>query len=351
MAPKLELPSLNLRELVQLRRSITVRHGLNDLQRYIDFEAFRPNLEKICKFSSKGRPHYDEVKMFKVLILQTLYDLSDEEMEYQLSDRLSFQRFIGIGYADDVPDARTIWKFRERLGAKGTKELFELFYSKMAQQGLKCSQGKLVDATFQEAPRQKNTPQDEAHIREKGTAPAEWSNKKAAHKDIEATWARKGGERHYGYKGHVLVDEGSKIIENYATTSAKVHDNKQCAELLPDDIETNKGKVLLADSGYFGDNIAMKVKLKGVKPHIAHHRVKGQEKLTKWQKKRNQAIAKRRCRIEHVFGCIKQYGGDLVRSIGLERCKIRHGLVYLLYNMKRFCFLSREGLLCPEMGQ
>ena len=165
MAPKLELPSLNLRELVQLRRSITVRHGLNDLQRYIDFEAFRPKLEEICKFSSKGRPHYDEVKMFKVLILQTLYNLSDEEMEYQLSDRLSFQRFVGIGYADDIPDARTIWKFRERLGAKGTKELFELFYSKMAQQGLKCSQGKLVDATFQEAPRQKNTPQDEAHIR------------------------------------------------------------------------------------------------------------------------------------------------------------------------------------------
>ena len=152
MAPKLELPSLNLRELVQLRRSITVRHGLNDLQRYIDFEAFRPKLEEICKFSSKGRPHYDEVKMFKVQILQTLYNLSDEEMEYQLSDRLSFQRFVGIGYADDIPDARTIWKFRERLGAKGTKELFELFYSKMAQQGLKCSHGKLVDATFQEAP-------------------------------------------------------------------------------------------------------------------------------------------------------------------------------------------------------
>ena len=107
MAPKLELPSLNLRELVQLRRSITVRHGLNDLQRYIDFEAFRPKLEEICKFGSKGRPHYDEVKMFKVLILETLYNLSDEEMEYQLSDRLSFQRFVGIGYADDIPDART----------------------------------------------------------------------------------------------------------------------------------------------------------------------------------------------------------------------------------------------------
>lgn len=90
--------------------------------------------------------------MFKILILQTLYNLSDEEMEFQLSDRLSFQRFVGIGYADDVPDARTIWKFLERLGEKGTKQLFELFFAEMKNRGLKCSQGKLVDATFQEAP-------------------------------------------------------------------------------------------------------------------------------------------------------------------------------------------------------
>ena len=86
---------------------------------------------------------------------------------------------------------------------------------------------------------------------------------------------------------------------------------------------------------------------KGVKPRIIQRRVRGQKKLTKWQEKRNKAIAKRRCGIEHIFGAIKHFGGDIVRSIGLARCKIRHGLVFLLYNMKRFCFLSRTGQLCP----
>ena len=161
MVPKLELPpSLHMPDLLQCRRSATVRHGLVELQKYISFELFRDKLEELCHFSSKGRPHYDVVQMFKILILQTLYNLSDEEMEFQLSDRLSFQRFVGIGYADDVPDAHTIWKFRERLGEKGTKQLFELFFAEIKNRGLKCSQGKLVDATFQEAPRQRNTPEE-----------------------------------------------------------------------------------------------------------------------------------------------------------------------------------------------
>lgn len=154
----LELPSQNLPGLRQLHRSITVRHGLNNLQCYIDFEVFRPKLAEICKFGSKGRLHYDEVKMFKGLILQTLYNPNDEETVYQLSVRLCFQRFAGIGYADGIPDASTTWKFHERLGARGTKDLFDLFYSKIARQGLKCSQGKLLDASLQEVPRQKNPP-------------------------------------------------------------------------------------------------------------------------------------------------------------------------------------------------
>lgn len=176
MVPKLELPSsLHIPDLLHFRRRATVRHGLDELQKYISFELFRDKLEELCHFSSKGRPHYDVVQMFKILILQTHYNLSDEEMGLQLIDRLIFQRFVGIGYADDVPDARTIWKFRERLGEKGTKQLFELFFAEMKNRGLKCSQGKLVDATFQEAPRQRNTPEENKIIKETGKAPESWS--------------------------------------------------------------------------------------------------------------------------------------------------------------------------------
>lgn len=112
MVPKLELPTyLHMPDLSQFRRIVTVRHGLDELQKFISFELFREKLEELCKFSSKGRPHNDVVQMFKILILRALYNLSDEEMKFLLSDRLSFQRFAGIGYADKVPDARTIWKF------------------------------------------------------------------------------------------------------------------------------------------------------------------------------------------------------------------------------------------------
>lgn len=351
MVPKLELPpSLHMPDLLQFRRNVTVRHGLNELQKYISFELFREKLEELCQFSKKGRPHYDVVQMFKILILQTLYNLSDEEMEFQLCDRLSFQYFTGIGYADNVPDARTIWKFRERLGAKGTKELFELFFTEMKKRGLKCSQGKLVDATFQEAPKQRNTPEENQIIKETGEAPETWSEKKKAHKDIDATWTKKRNETHYGYKAHVMSDEGSKIIENYETTTASIHDSNVCAELISEET-AEQTRELLADSGYFGKAISKKIRDKGIKARIVQRRVRGEKKLTKWQKKWNKAIAKRRCGIEHIFGILKQYGGDIVRSIGIERCRIRHGLVFILYNMKRFCFLSRTGQLCPDGSQ
>lgn len=348
MVPKIEWStSLNMPELMQFRKSVTVRHGINELQQYINFDLFREKLEELCKFKKMGRPHYDVVQMFKILILQTLYNLSDEEMEFQLYDRLSFQHFTGIGYNDNIPDARTIWKFRERLGSKGSKELFDLFLDEMKKRGLQCSQGKLVDATFQEAPEQRNTPEENKIIKDTGKAPESWSKKKKAHKDIDATWVDKGKERHYGYKAHVRADEKSKVIENYETTTAKIHDNNVCAELFPD-ADASQPMELLADAGYFGKNTKQAVKAKGMKPRIMQRRVKGQKELSKWQERRNHAIAKRRCTIEHIFGAIKHFGGDIVRSIGLERCRIRHGLVFMLYNMKRFCFLSRTGQLCPD---
>ena len=178
-------------------------------------------------------------------------------------------------------------------------------------------------------------------------APESWSEKKKAHKDINATWTTKRKERHYGYKAHVMSDEGTKIIENYETTTASTHDSNVCAELIADETAAQTTE-LLADSGYFGEEISKKIRAKCVKPRIVKRRVRGQKKLTKRQERWNKAIAKRRCTIEHIFGAIKHFGGDIVRSIGLTRCRIRHGLAFMLYNMKRFCFLSRTGQLCPD---
>lgn len=343
-------PSLPIKDLAQYRRDVPTNRGIEELADHIDFEVFRPKLEELCHYGRKGRPHYDEVLMFRVLILQTLYDLSDEAMEYNISDRNSFRKFIGIGDADNIPDARTIWKFRERLGDTGTRELFDLFYAYMKEKGLQCSKGKIIDATFQESRIQRNTPAENKHIKENGTAPKEWSKKKKAHKDIEATFTKKREEKHHGYKGHVIADEKSKIIENYETTTASVHDSQVCDVLLPEDAKEQKLEVL-ADSGYFGKKIRKALHKKGVKPRIIQRRVRGESELTKTQKCRNRAIAKRRCRIEHIFGTIKQFAGDTFRGVGLQRCKIRQNLVFLLYNIKRFCFLKKTGQLCPEIGK
>ena len=339
-------PSLNIPGVAELTPGY-VDPNLELLNKIIKFEDFRPALVKLCHYGKMGRPHYDEVLMFKILILQSLYNLSDVMMEAALKDRRSFAHFLSMSDVDKVPDSNTIRGFRERLGEKGVRELFNRFKKQMKKKGLRCSKGIMVDATFQLVPIQRNTPEENKHIKEKQSAPEGWSAKKRAHKDVEAGFTKKGGVTYYGYKGHVAADEKTKIILNYKTTTASTHDSQVCAELLPEEGD-NKSVEVLADSGYMGEKNRKELKAKGAKPRIMQRRVRGQKELTERQKRRNTAIARRRCRIEHIFGMIKQFGGDIFRGVGLSRCCIRQGLVFLAYNMKRLCFLERTGQLCPE---
>lgn len=341
MPPKLELPSLPIVDLLGFRGITVVRHGLQDLDQHINFEEFRPKLDELCHFSEKGRPHYDVVKMFRILILQTLYDLSDEDMEFNLYDRMSFQKFVGIGVMDDIPDARTIWKFRQRLGSNGVRELFKEFDRMMKGKGLSYSKGTAVDASFQEAKRQHNTKEENAHIKESGEAPPERSAKKKAHKDVDATWTKKGNEKHYGYKNHAAVDLKTKMIRDYKVTTAKVHDSQVCEEIIPDGTA-----VVYADSAYMGKEREEALRKRNIKALFIKRSTKN-KKLTEKEKQRNHLLSHTRVRAEHAFGAIKQFCGDTVRYIGLERCGVRVGLVNLLHNMKRFCFLEISGKLCP----
>lgn len=341
MPPKLELPSLPIVDLLGFRRITVVRHGLQDLQQHINFEEFRPKLDELCHYSEKGRPHYDVVKMFRILILQTLYDLSDEDMEFNLCDRLSFQKFVGIGVMDDVPDARTIWKFRQRLGSSGVRELFKEFDRMMREKGLSYGKGTAVDASFQEAKRQRNSKEENADIKETGKAPQEWSAKKTAHKDVEATWTKKGNEKHFGYKNHAAVDLKTKMIRDYKVTTAKTHDSQVCEDIIPEGT-----KAVYADSAYMGKEREETLQKRHIKAYFVK-RATRHKKLSEKEQKRNHRLAHTRARVEHVFGAIKQFYGDTVRYIGLERCGVRVGLVNLLYNMKRFCILQKAEALYP----
>ncbi len=148
-------------EDIRLTKLSRLGDPLERLSQGIDFELFRPALTDNLHVEPKnkgGRRPYDYVLMFKVMILQRYYNISDDQAEYQICDRLSFMRFLGLTLADDVPDSKTIWSFRERLVDLGLVEiLFDLFLKRLGELNLVVHEGKIIDASFVEIPRQRNT--------------------------------------------------------------------------------------------------------------------------------------------------------------------------------------------------
>jgi len=241
---------------------------LERLNNGIDFENFRDVLEtglaKISK-GKGGRPPYDYVLMFKILILQRYYNLSDDQVEYQLNDRMSFMRFLDLTISDDIPDSKTIWHFSECLSDLGlVKELFDLFTNQLLDLGLVVNEGKIVDASFVEAPRQRNNRDENKKIKE-GHGSELWNDKpnKKRQKDIDARWTKKKGQNYYGYKNHTKVDAKSKLIDSYKLTNASVHDSQALEDVLED---TDNGQELYADSTYIGQQKS--VNKYGVKDQI-----------------------------------------------------------------------------------
>ena len=228
-------------EEFRLTKLSTKNDPLEKLNKYIDWEHFRPELNRVFEKEAKGkggRPAYDYVMMFKILILQRYYNISDEQVEYQILDRLSFMRFLGLNLCDKVPDCNTVWLFRENLTTSGTiKRLFALFNRQMERKGLMAHEGSIVDASFAEAPRQRNSREENKEIKE-GLTPERISNNPhvLSHKDLDARWTQKGGINYYGYKNHVKVSIKSKFIEEYEVTPANVHDSQPLADLID---ETN----------------------------------------------------------------------------------------------------------------
>ena len=133
--------------------------------------------------------------MFKVLVLQTLYTLSDDQTEYQLKDRLSFMRFVGLALHDPVPDAKTIWLYREQLARAGAAErLFARFDALLRAKGWLAMGGQIVDATVIEARRPRLTQAEKETIKGGGT-PAEWKPARRAQIDRDGRWTIKRGRK------------------------------------------------------------------------------------------------------------------------------------------------------------
>ncbi|MBP9649151.1 MAG: IS5 family transposase [Paludibacteraceae bacterium] len=335
-------------EQFNIDRMSLIGNPLEKISNVIDFEVFRQALESkllnIEKKNNAGAKPYDVVMMFKIMILQRYYGLGDKQVEFQIIDRLSFKKFLGIESGDKVPDEKTVWLFRENLTKSGGVELlFSQFIQFLEDKNLIFNEGKLVDASFTVAPRQRNTREENEKIK-KGEGNDLWNDQpnKKKHKDIDARWTKKNGEKYYGYKNHAKVDSKSKFIKKFAVTDASVHDSQPLDDLLD---KSDKGQPLFADSAYTGEKqkkVIRKYRLKN-KVHEKGYRGKP---LTDKQKIKNNIKSKTRVRVEHVFGFMEQsMNGLAVKSVGIVRATGIIGLINLTYNLFRFEQVQRLNLL------
>ena len=317
---------------------------IESISKVVDFEMFRTILESrllnTTKKNNAGAKPFDVVMMFKIMILQRYYNLGDKQVEYQIVDRMSFKKFLGLESGDKVPDEKTIWAFRERLTQTASvEELFELFVFHLEQKGLIFNQGQIIDASFMEIPRQRNTREENKIIKEENGDDL-WNDRpnKKSHKDIDARWTKKNGDTFYGYKNHIKVDAKSKIIGTYYASDASVHDSKALELLLT---EKDKGQTLYADSAYTGPYQEATISEHKMINNV-HEKGRINKPMTEEQKSNNSIKSKIRARVEHVFGFMEQSMNYMyIWSVGMPRATATIGLINLTYNIFRYEQLSR----------
>lgn len=311
------------------------------LNEIVNWEQFRKTLETIRdkdRKSNAGRKPFDVILMFKILILDSLYNLSDDQLEFQIRDRLSFMRFLGLNLGDRVPDAKTIWLFREELTEAGLiKTLFEQFDDFLRKNGFSAKKGQIVDASIVAVPKQRNS-RDENKSIKNGDVPEDWNDPQKRQKDTDARWVKKNGVNHFGYKNHIDIDVEHKLIRNYEVTDAATHDSKVFEELLD---ENNSSKDVWADSAYDSADKREALEASGFRGQIQRKGCR-YKKLTQRQIEANHKRSQTRSRVEHVFGIQTMRAGSLIiRSIGMVRAKAKIGLRNLAYNIDRYCLLAQ----------
>jgi transposase, IS5 family len=314
---------------------------LKKLSMMIDFEVYREELMSMYKSGTEfgGRPPYDPVKMFKIILIQKLYNLSDMQTEFQINDRLSFQKFIGVGEYESLPDEKTIWLFKERLMKKGIyNKLFTKLKYWIEKSGFIMKEGAIVDATIIEVPIQRNTAEENQTIKE-DKIPEDWKEDghKLCQKDIDARWVKKNGKASYGYKNHIIIDKESKIIRDFEVSSASVHDSQIYSEILG---EANIDEPVFADSAYSSAELKKETEQHKSIPLFCN---KGSRKgkLNENQKIWNKSLSRIRCRVEHVFADMKSFGGGYIRTIGKERARFQIFLGNFVYNIRRVSYLKQ----------
>ncbi|MCP9808675.1 IS5 family transposase [Cyanobium sp. HWJ4-Hawea] len=320
---------------------------LHRLTSSIPWESFRPMLEKGYsqeRKSNAGRKRIDPLVLFKMLVLQQLFNLSDDELEFQVNDRRSFEEFVGLGVMNSIPDATTVAFFRERLRKAGViEELFEMFETYLRSQGLQARGGQIIDATLVPVPKQRNSREENKEIKA-GNIPEGWEENpnRLQQKDLDARWVKKNGVNHFGYKNSICIDVDHGFIRRYAITTASIHDSQMFPSVLDPE---NEHDYVWADSAYAIQGFEELLSLGGYESLI-HEEGSRNHPLQEASKELNRLNSAIKDCVDHVFGCMTMsMGGKLTRKIGLERTKAWWGLKNLTFNFLRYLHCFRPAAL------
>lgn len=331
-------------EQLRLEKLSKKQDPLERLSGYIDFEFFREPLEKGLQkntdTSKGGRPAYDAVLMFKILILQRYYNVSDDAIEYAILDRLSFMRFLGLGINDPVPDAKTIWLFRDTLTKQGMiDKVFNHLDKQLDKGGIIVHKGKLIDATIVEVPIQRNSREENEKLKG-GTVPEDWSKNKMKQKDVDAKWTRKNHQNFFGYKNHIKADTKTKLITGYKITSANIGDNAVVEELL--DKQEDGGQSLHGDAAYSSKELEALYLRKGIISKVNQQGYRN-KKITVAQQKENRNKSRIRSRIEHIFGFMENsMNGIFLKYRSLVRNAAGIAMMNITYNLFRLAQINKR---------
>lgn len=290
---------------------------LTKIDKFVDWKHLERLCETMYKDSRKGHPSIPVVVALKCLILQYLYDLSDPALEDALIDRLSFQRFAGITFDDDIPDYSTIWRFRERLIKADLYEaIFAEIDRQIDRQGLILRRGTLVDATLVQAARKKKRIDD--------------ATSKSSQQDTDATATKRGNKSMFGYKGHIGVDQGSGIIRRVRFTTASVHDSQERDNLIIGD-----ERAIFGDKGYADTAFKQECRAKGVYYGILDKGKRGRPNLSTRQKKRNKIKSRIRSAVERPFAHFKGLQGfRRTRYVNLVRNEFHFFFLCMIENIR-----------------
>jgi transposase, IS5 family len=297
------------------------KQTLSFINEKIDWKTLLQPIERIISqeksgLSSSGRPTHDLLIIIKCFLLQSIYNLSDPRLEEEIADRRSFQLFLGFSSGDAIPDETTICRYRELFARLGLdKKLFTSFNKQLEERGMIVGKGTIVDATIKEA---QATP--------------------TSKRDSEAKFTKRRGKTHYGYKGHIGMDEDTDVIHTIEFTTANVHDSNKF-----DDLLLGTEKRVHADKGYANKERRKQLIKRGITPKIMHKGYRNRP-LTKKQREQNKLFAKTRNAVEKPFAFMKVVlNYTRCRYYDFKRNRFQFSMAVIVYNIRRLITLTPKG--------